>query len=139
MAIFGAGSNWDNEEQKDSFFKEGNFVLGWDDKNANDLYAIIASLKVGDIIYLKSNKPGSKIINVKGIGIVTKTVLQCLDRAKDIHDWYSLCLKVKWVCKNDFPIQIGKNEGKLTNVRAASFYEEFLPSVQTKIIDKLLK
>ncbi|GHT82990.1 hypothetical protein FACS189467_8410 [Bacteroidia bacterium] len=136
MAIFGAGSFWDNrEEQKDKFFKENKFIMGWDENSAENLYAIIASLKVGDIIYLKSNQPGSHTIRVKGIGIVIKNVLQCMKEYGYMKD-YRVYVKVKWVNKNEFPIEIKDNDGKLTNVRAASFYEEFLPSVQKEIVKR---
>ncbi|MEZ0129436.1 hypothetical protein AB9T88_06535 [Flavobacterium sp. LBUM151] len=59
MAIFGAGSKWDESEIKDDFFKNENFVIGWNIKNAEDLYSQISSMKIGDIIYLKANRPGS--------------------------------------------------------------------------------
>ena len=54
------------------------------------IYEAVSLLKVGDILYLKANQPGSRT-----------------------------------------------NEGKLTNIRAATFYEENLPFVQTRILEKL--
>lgn len=66
MAIFGAGSLWNSEEQRDKFFSENRFILGWDNRNASDIYSIMSSVKVGGIIYLKANKPGSKEIKVMG-------------------------------------------------------------------------
>ncbi len=65
MAIYGAGSNWDGQELKDNFFQNENYFIGWDIKDANDLYAMISTFKVGDIIYLKANRPGSFDIRVK--------------------------------------------------------------------------
>ena len=46
-------------------------------------------------------------------------------------------LLVKWIVKDEFHITIPENEGKLTNIRAATVYEEYLPYVQNKIIDYL--
>jgi hypothetical protein len=142
MAIYGAGSNWDGKEMKNVFFKENKFTLGWNDNNAKDLYNIIGTLKIGDILYLKSNAPGSRKIRVKGIGIVTHNFIDCLVNGDftdmDINDWESLFVKVNWKLKEEFIVEIPANEGKLTNVRAASFYEEFLPLVQRKIIEKLM-
>lgn len=143
MAIFGVGSIWGyEEEKKDYFFKENSFILGWNDSNAKDLYEAISLLKAGDILYLKSNQPGSRTIRVKGIGIITKSFIQCiLDRdfkSNSINDWESLFVKVEWVYKDEFIIEIPSEEGKLTNIRAASFYEEYLPLVQKNILDKFI-
>lgn len=54
MAVYGAGSNWVDVELSNQFFATGRFTLGWDHAHAEDLYAFIASLKAGDIIYLKA-------------------------------------------------------------------------------------
>lgn len=141
MAIYGIGSNWNNVEVKEKFFKNNQIVIGWDKKSANDLYSFISSLKVGDIVYLKSNQPGSRDIRVKGIGIVIKNFVGCITteeyESTDVTDWNSLFVKVKWIVKDEFHITIPENEGKLTNIRAATVYEEYLPYVQNKIIDYL--
>ncbi|MGN6179424.1 MAG: hypothetical protein ACTHNW_09600 [Mucilaginibacter sp.] len=49
-----------------------------------------------------------------------------------------MSIKVHWIIKEEFFIVIPPNEGKLTNIRAATFYEESLPFVQTAIIDKII-
>lgn len=142
MAIFGAGSKWDEDELKDEFFQNDKFTIGWNEKSANDLYEAVSLLKVGDIVYLKGNRPGSRDIRVKGIGLVTKSFIQCLQSGEygtsDISDWNSFFIKIKWIYKDEFKIVIPYNEGRLTNIRAATFYEEYLPYVQEKIIDKII-
>ncbi len=142
MAIFGAGSKWGNEELKNKFFEEEKFILGWNEKNGKDLYEAVAHLKVGDIVYIKANSPGSRNIRVKGIGFVTKSVIQCISDTeygnKKISDWSALFVKINWIHKTEFVIKIPKNEGKLTNIRAATFYEEYLPFVQDKILNKII-
>ncbi|WP_375723494.1 hypothetical protein LXN10_13405 [Arcobacter sp. KX21116] len=142
MAIFGAGSKWDEDELKDEFFKNNKFTIGWNEKSANDLYEAVSLLKVGDIVYLKGNRPGSRDIRVKGIGLVTKSFIQCLQNGEygtsDISDWNSFFIKIKWIYKDEFKIVIPDEEGRLTNIRAATFYEEYLPYVQEKIIDKII-
>jgi hypothetical protein len=139
MAIFGAGSKWDEDEMKDEFFKNENFVIGWNIKNAEDLYSQISSIKIGDIIYLKANRPGSLDIRVKGIGIVKNSFIgvlfekqQTLSSTKKHFE-----LPVKWIYKTEFHINIPKDTGKLTNVRAATLYEEYLPYAQNQILDKI--
>ena len=143
MAIFGAGSNWDGNEMKNDFFQNENFVIGWDYNNAKDLYGAVSLLKAGDIIYLNANRPGSRNIRVKGIGIITQSFVHCLIEMgltkETIIDWNSFYIKVKWVIKDEFHIVIPNSEGKLTNVRAATFHEEYLPFVQKKIIETLFK
>lgn len=50
MAIFGAGSKWEDEEVKNTFFEEEKFTIGWNHKHAKDLYSAVSLLKAGDII-----------------------------------------------------------------------------------------
>lgn len=142
MAIFGVGSKWEDEELKDQFFSEGKFILGWNEASAKDLYAFVASLKVGDILYIKANAPGSRSIRVKGVGIVTRSLIGCTNEvefgASSISDWQSLFVRVAWVHKDEFVVTIPENEGKLTNIRAATIYEEYLPFVQEAILAKVI-
>jgi len=56
----------------------------------------------------------------------------------DISDWNSFFIKIKWIYQDEFKIIIPDDEGRLTNIRAATFYEEYLPYVQEKIIDKII-
>lgn len=141
MAIFGAGSKWQNDELKDDFYAHNNYVIGWDINNAEDLYAQISSIKAGDIIYLKSNSPGSFNLKIKGIGIVKQSFLNKMFESKynllEIRSDFQI--PVEWIVQEEFKIEIPKNIGKLTNVRAATLYEEFLPFVQTKILDKVFQ
>lgn len=141
MAIFGVGSIWDGEE-KDCFFAEDKFILGWNKKSAKDLYAVVAGLKVGDILHIKANQPGSREIRVKGVGIVSKNLIGCMTHSEfessDISDWRSLFVRVRWVHKEEFLVTIPENEGKLTNIRASTIYEEYLPIVQEAILDKII-
>ena len=139
MAIFGAGSNWSGREIRQELFNNENYLIGWNVANAEDLYTLISSIKVGDIIYLKSNRPGSLNIRIKGIGIVTRSLMQLLfekrmnleERRTDFE------LPVKWLDKAEFKISIPHDTGKLTNVRAATLYEEYLPIVQDEILKRL--
>jgi hypothetical protein len=141
MAIYGAGSKWNDDEMCQVFFRQERFVLGWNDENAKDLYEAITTLKVGDIIYLKSNAPGSRNVRVKGIGVVSKSFIQNITDGDyqnvAVEDWDSLFVTVNWVRQDEFIVQIPNDEGKLTNIRAASFYEEFLPFVQEAVLNAL--
>lgn len=136
MAIFGAGSNWDGNEIKQTMFKDNNYLIGWDIVEAEDLYTLIASIKVGDIIYLKSNRPGSLNIRIKGIGLVTDSLMQKLFKEKiDLSNRRAnFELPIHWIYKDEFTVSITPNTGKLTNIRAATLYEEYLPFIQTEVL-----
>ncbi len=142
MAIFGVGSNWNGEEQRERFFADSRFILGWNAVTARDLYAFMASLKVGDILYIKANQPGSRTIHVKGIGIITRNLIGCMAEDEfhgNVSDWESLFVHVTWIDRQEFAITIPENEGKLTNIRAATIYEEYLPLVQDQIISRVVR
>jgi hypothetical protein len=142
MAIYGVGSKWQEVELKDRFFNEGKFILGWNENSAKDLYAFVAALKVGDILYIKASAPGSRSIRIKGIGVVKRNLIGCINSGEftntPITSWESLFIRVEWLHRDEFEIVIPDNEGKLTNMRAATAYEEYLPYVQEKIIEKIV-
>lgn len=140
MAIYGAGSNWDGDELKEEFFKNENYLIGWDINDANDLYAMISTFKVGDIVYLKANKPGSFDIRVKGIGLVKSSLIEVLfkkgENLSKVRNNFEL--PIEWIIKEEFYINIPNSIGKLTNIRAATLYEEHLPYIQNEILDKII-
>lgn len=140
MAIYGAGSNWDGDEIKDDFFANNNYVIGWDINDAQDLYNMLSTVKIGDIIYLKANRPGSLDIRIKGIGIVRNSLLNILfEKGENLSSTRNnFELPVEWIDTDEFFITIPSNTGKLTNVRAATLYEEFLPFVQNEIINRII-
>ena len=140
MAIYGVGSKWNDKELAPTFFNEKTFTLGWDEENAEDLYSFLASLKAGDILYLKANRPGSRIIRVKGIGFIRENFISSFcGKKEDISDYQSFSLPVVWIVQEEFLIKIPQSVGRLTNIRAATAYEEYLPMVQRIIIEKILE
>ena len=139
MAIYGVGSKWNDKELAPTFFNEKTFTLGWDEENAEDLYSFLASLKAGDILYLKANRPGSRTIRVKGIGFIRENFISSFcGKKEDISDYQSFSLPVVWIVQEEFLINIPQSVGRLTNIRAATAYEEYLPMVQKIIIEKIL-
>lgn len=141
MAIFGAGSNWNGKEIANNLFAMGNYLIGWDIVEAEDLYTLISTIKAGDLIYLKSNRPGSLNLRIKGIGIVKQSLLTTMfiNEINIAEVKGNFELPVKWVYQKEFKISIPKGIGKLTNVRAATLYEEYLPFVHGKILEKLFE
>ncbi|MCX6896186.1 MAG: hypothetical protein NTZ16_11950 [Verrucomicrobia bacterium] len=143
MAIYGAGSNWDGTEMCSDFFTRGLFIIGWDRASGRDLQSSLASLKIGDIIYLKAAPPGSRKLRIKGIGIVTRSFVECIQRGEYGNvlpsNWQSFFIRVEWIIQKEFSINIPPNEGRLTNIRAATFYEEPLPFVQEQIVSRVTR
>ncbi len=142
MAIFGVGSTKDGGiELKDEFFRDENFKIGWSYDEGKDLFEAASLLKAGDIIYIKSNAPGSRNIRVKGIGVVKTTFIHSLIDSdtgiQTLLDYHSFYIPVKWIITDEFHIEIPDDEGRLTASRASTFYEEYLPFVQNQIIDRL--
>jgi len=143
MAIYGVGSKWNADELK-NLFQNDKLIINCDENLAKDLYEALSKLKVGDIIYLKSVSPAHiRNIKIRGIGIITKSFIQCLQDKEyidfDISNWNIFFIKVKWIVMSEFIINLPENEGKLTNKRLSPFYEEYLPFVQEKIINKILQ
>ena len=139
MAIFGAGSKWEDEEMKNEFFKNENFVIGRNIKDAEDLYSLISTIKIGDIIFLKANKPGNLDVRIKGIGIVKNSFIGVLfDNEENLPlRTENFELPVKWIVTSEFKISIPPNTGKLTHIRSGTLDEEYLPYGQKEILEKI--
>ena len=124
MAIYGIGAYFkiDVSDQ----FKEREIVgIGWDENDAPDLHEYIKSLKVGDIIYIKS-APRSGGITVKAIGII-------IDSEFVNNNLVLIGRNVKWISKDAFVLKPSELNGK-NNVRSNTIYEEFSPKVQKRIL-----
>ncbi|HHT00697.1 MAG TPA: hypothetical protein ENK73_07565 [Thiomicrospira sp.] len=127
MAIFAVGAYYD-EDVSDDFIKNNIAGPGWSKLDAPELHQFVNSLKVGDIVYIKSASPSSKDIIVKAIGVVADDVLVTSSSV------VSVGRNIKWLITQDFRIPKPKEKN---NVRLNTMYEEFHPEVQRGILDKL--
>jgi hypothetical protein len=127
MAIYAVGAYYDGDVSND-FIANNIAGPGWSVSEAPELDQFVRSLKVGDIIYIKSFSPSSPDIIVKAIGVITN------DQVVTGSHVVSAGRNVKWVVKDSF--RIPKPTEK-NNVRLNTMYEEFHPSVQTQILAKL--
>lgn len=132
MAIFGIGAYY-HEDVSQGFIDNSIAGLGWDETDAPELFQYVASLKVGDIVYLKSCPPSSKDIHVKGIGFIADHKL--LTDRSDTHDLVSAGRKINWVSTIKFTIPRPQEKN---NVRSNTMYEEFHPRVQQIIMEKVI-
>ena len=127
MAIYAVGAYYDGDVS-DDFIANNIAGPGWNISDAPELHQFVRSLKVGDIIYIKSFSPTSPDIIVKAIGVITD------DQVITNSQVVSAGRNVKWVVKKSF--RIPKPTEK-NNVRLNTMYEEFHPSVQSQILSKL--
>ena len=128
MAIFGIGASYENrKEDVSQDFIEANLVgIGHDD--APELHQFVRTLKVGDIVYIKSFPLRTRDIIVKAIGLIKD------DEKVKNRELVSCGRNVKWVDTQEF--RIPKPKGEKNNVRNNSLYEEFHPEVQRSILEK---
>jgi hypothetical protein len=127
MAIFAIGAYYDGDVS-DDFISNNIAGPGWSKTDAPELHQFINSLKVGDIVYIKSASPSSKDIIVKAIGVVADDVLVTSSSV------VSAGRNIKWIITDGFRIPKPKEKN---NVRMNTMYEEFHPEVQKAILNKL--
>ena len=125
MAIFGIGAYYDTDISDECINKEV-ICIGWSLADAPALHQMFGSIKVGDIVFIKSHNPSHGLF-IKAVGIVKDN--------KVIED-LSLghCMRVKWLW--DGEIRMGKISDK-HNVRSNTLFEEFNPDVQTRVLDQI--
>lgn len=128
MAIYGIGAYFDGERDVSGDFISNNIVaVGWGFNSAPELHHYLASLKVGDIVYIKAAYGGGDI-TVKGIGIIRDNILV------NDHQLAPLARNVKWLNTDKFIIS---KPAEKNNVRSNTIYEEFHPEVLKLIIDRI--
>ncbi len=94
MAIFGIGAYYD-EDVSEQFIENSIAGPGWSQEKAPELFQYMSSLKVGDIVYIKSCPASSKDIHVKGIGFVADHKL--LTESEDTKDLVSAGRRINWI------------------------------------------
>ena len=126
MAIFGIGAYYEEDVSQD-FIKKNLVGIGHRVENAPELYQFMRTLKVGDVVYIKSVPRSNSDISVKGIGVIIDD--------KEVKNRIVSCGRnVKWVDTQKFRIPKPK---ETYNVRKNSIYEEFHPDVQRIILERL--
>ncbi|ULJ59930.1 hypothetical protein [Wielerella bovis] len=130
MAIYAFGANYDDYDVSQEFIDNAIVGFGWNETEAPDLHNFISTLKVGDIVYIKSFSPSSSDLIIKAIGIIPN------NKVKAIPELVSAGIDVNWIKTDEF--RVLKPKGK-NNVRLNSMYEEFHPEIQKIILEKLFQ
>ena len=131
MSIYGIGARYGKVWMVQDFFDKGVACIGYDKGETPEIFSQFRYIKRGDIIYLKSFGPSSSAICVMGIGIVYDPFL------KD-KDELGTGVKVTWVFKEEVDLPSKWSKDKHRNVRTGTFYEEFSPRIQRRIIDMII-
>jgi hypothetical protein len=126
MAIFGIGAYYEKDISGE-FIRHKIVGIGWDVELAPDLHEYIKSLKVGDIIYIKSAPPRGDL-TIKAIGIICDSEIV---NADSFGGLVQIGRNVTWITTKGFSIR--RNVGK-NNVKFNTIYEEFSPKVQKMIL-----
>lgn len=130
MAIYGVGAYYDEDVSGD-FIQKELVGVGWGAKEAPELQEYFKSLKVGDIIYIKAAYGGASEITIKGIGIIKDNAIRT---SGDTNGLVETGRNVVWLSTDRFTIQ---RPTEKNNVRSNTVYEEFHPTVQKEIIDRI--
>ena len=102
MAIFGIGAFYDEDVSK-HFIEQSLVGVGWDAIEAPELHQFMRSLRVGDLVYIKSFPPASPEIFVKAIGIVIDAAIRT---KQDSNDLVSCGRNVRWLSTSEFQIPL---------------------------------
>lgn len=130
MAIYGIGAYYDRDVSND-FIKKKLAGVGWSSSDAPELHKFIASLKVGDIIYIKAFAPNSAYIIIRAIGLVRDDVIL---NNRSSGGLVRAGRHVVWKATKEFRIRKPRERN---NVRSNTLYEEFHPAVQAQILKRL--
>ncbi|WP_449104348.1 hypothetical protein [Pseudomonas veronii] len=129
MAIYAIGAYYDKDVSQD-FINNKIAGPGWGLTEAPELHQFVRSLKVGDIVYIKSAPPSSLDIIVKAIGVIVD------DEVVTTSKVVSSGRNIKWLVTETFRISKPKEKN---NVRLNTMYEEFHPTMQKAVLDKIFE
>lgn len=131
MSVYGMGSLFSaTEEQLGNFVSEGFACIGWKKKEKPELYEILNSIKIGDIIYIKALPFNSKSMKIKAVGVVTAE-----PQNTNTHHGYEECeneIGVKWL-KSNINKSINIDDSNINKRKGSLFIE-----TNTDYIDKII-
>ena len=119
MSVWGIGAFYDFDVSE-KFISQGCACIGWNKADAPSLYQMLTSVKIGDIIYLKSFLP--IVIDNRIDGNIFET---------------GNGIRVKWKAL-DTPIKVDITEKIYrNNVFNNTLYEEYNPEILEKVISEI--
>ena len=140
MAVWGVGAYYKGDKIHDKtqeFINNECACIGWGEENASPIHQMLKSIKVGDIIYIKSlgldKASKNKQIHIKAVGVVK-------DNKPEVVEELGTGIKVKW--KEGFDKIISKNitpEMYRNNTFNNSLYEEYNKNIIEELINAIMK
>ncbi len=136
MAVWGIGAYYQGDTTSDKtqeFLNKKCACIGWNEINAPAIHQMLKSVKIGDIIYIKTFVPAKKQLYIKAVGIV-------LDDKLEVINGLGTGIKVKWVGELEefIPISITQ-EMYRNNVFNNTLYEEYNKNIINILIDTIIK
>ncbi|WP_374944967.1 hypothetical protein [Sphingomonas sp.] len=132
MSIIGIGAMYGGTQDVSADFVErGVAAIGFEPVNAPFTHSQMATLKVGDMIFIKSYPPHLGLY-IKAVGVVIDAVIKPIEGLG-----YGVDVRWAWHDINN-PVVLGKMDDRGDHVRRGTFYEEVGPAVQAVVIDLLL-
>lgn len=130
MAIYGIGANFGgSDDVSKQFIKREVACLGYSKEDSPTLHTMLAHIKTGDIIFIKSFPPNIGLI-IKAVGVVVG------DAVVEDRELRLRGVRMKWAWHGD--VRLGKLEDKYDPVRGLTLYEEQNFTVQSQVIQLLL-
>jgi len=140
MAVFGIGARYGSNYVAADFHRLGIACIGHKRKDAAEIFSEFRSLKIGDVIYMKSLSPSSKCMTVMGVGIVIdNTIRKIRDSTYVDENFLGYGVKVRWQFNGEYQIGKSKERDNHWHRRLGTFYEEYNRSIQKLVIRILLK
>ncbi len=132
MAVYGIGAMYGGaDDQTDNFIKMSVACVGWSPTDAPAAHAQMASVKTGDVFFIKSYAPTAGL-HIKAVGIVTDGTF------RKITDTVGWGVSVRWVQIPEGRIVVGPVEDHSDYMRRGTLYEEYNPSVIKRVLDVLV-
>lgn len=134
MAIYGIGAMYGrNTDKLRDFVIEKCACIGWEEFEAPATHKMLAGIKTGDIMYIKSMGISDKTLNIKAIGVVFD------DQIKNFSNLgKGVSVKWIWTQENKHPIKVNiTTEMYKNNVFNNTLYEEYNPFIQSTIMRQL--
>ena len=125
MAIFGIGAYHNDEDVSGDFIENQVACIGWSIDDAPSLHHMLGTLKIGDLIYIKSAPIGK--LRIKAVGIIINNEIKTVDKL-------GKGLTVNWTWRGVEKFDISDKY----NVRNNSLYEEFNSEIQKFVIEKII-
>lgn len=137
MAVWGIGAKYNGSQTSliSHFTNNGVACVGYTKDTAPDIIQVMKSIKIGDLIFIKTR--WGNTIFIKAIGIITDNKIVEVPNFENPESTISQ-MKVDWLIRPNkhIPVKLEKNELNYNAFRN-TIYEEFNPKVLYKVIECL--